>query len=62
MRFSVSRATLFRQWHWQSSPTICNISHSSTDGHSICSCLISNGTFAITSDMFDPAVRSNNWF
>ena len=50
------RATLSRQWHWQSSSSICNITPSSMSDRAICSCLISTGTFAVTSDMFDPDV------
>lgn len=55
----IFRATLFRQWRWQSSSYICNISQYSTSDKAICSCFISNGTFAITSDMFDPDVCLN---
>lgn len=52
----VSRATLSRQWHWQSSSSICNITHHPMSDRAICSCLISTEIFAITSDMFDPDV------
>lgn len=55
--FEFCRPTLSRQWHWQSSPDICDISHSLISDIGTCSCLISNGTFAITSDMFDPNVN-----
>ncbi|CAF0804146.1 unnamed protein product [Rotaria sordida] len=51
------KATLFRQWHWQNSPNVCDISQISIADRATCSCLISNGTFAITSDMFDPKWR-----
>ena len=51
------RSTLFRQWRWQSSSMICNITQISVTDKGTCSCLISNGTFAITSDMFDPDVN-----
>ncbi|CAF1216788.1 unnamed protein product [Rotaria magnacalcarata] len=50
------KATLSRQWHWQISSNVCDITPSSLADKATCTCLISNGTFAVTSDMFDP-----NW-
>ncbi|CAF2940230.1 unnamed protein product [Rotaria sp. Silwood2] len=50
------KATLLRQWQWLSSPNICDTSQITIADRTTCSCVISNGTFAITSDMFDP-----NW-
>lgn len=56
------RATLTRQWKWQSLASICEMIPSSQADETSCSCFISNGTFAVTSDMFDPKVNENSFF
>ncbi|CAF4364338.1 unnamed protein product, partial [Adineta steineri] len=48
------KTTLFRQWAWQSLPSTCKINAIPMSDKATCSCLISNATIAITSDMFDP--------
>ncbi|UJR35373.1 hypothetical protein I4U23_028130 [Adineta vaga] len=52
------KATLNRQWKWQSLASICEIVPSFQSDEISCSCFISNGIFAITSDMFDPKWRA----
>ncbi|CAF1119118.1 unnamed protein product, partial [Didymodactylos carnosus] len=58
---TTTRSSLFRQWEWQSS--FCNLAAGGVHDkitinypHITCICAISNGTFVVTSDMFDP-----NW-
>ncbi|CAF0780051.1 unnamed protein product [Adineta ricciae] len=52
------KATLTQQWKWQSLASICEMIPSSRTDQTSCSCFISNGTFAVTSDMFDPKWRA----
>ncbi|CAF3578226.1 unnamed protein product [Adineta steineri] len=51
------KTTLFRQWAWQSLPSTCKINAIPMSDKATCSCIISNATIAITSDMFDPKWR-----